>query len=209
MDEDDLLRSFFEQMRGRRTESSYSARGDDQLYRMEVSFRDAVLGGEREITLPSGKRFQVKIPAGVTSGKKLRLAGQGEAGSRQAQAGDVYIELVVTPSPIFKREENDLFIELPISIPEAILGAEIKVPTVDGLVLLKIPPGVSSGSKLRLSGKGVLNASTQKRGDQYVVLKVVSPPNADADIRQAIQSWNQRQPFDARAGWIGAQGAFQ
>jgi DnaJ-class molecular chaperone len=206
--DDDFFSSIFEKM-GRGGSGFHSAsdtRGEDVHYQMEVSFRDAVLGGEREITLPGGKKIRVKIPAGVQSGTKLRLAGLGEPGAGKAPIGDAYVELNVLPSPLFKREGNDLEIEVPISVSEAILGAEVKVPTVDGPVLLKVPPGASSGKKLRLSGKGVLNNSTGKRGDQYVVLKLISPPNADSEIKQAVQAWAHRQTFDARAGWIGSQG---
>jgi DnaJ-class molecular chaperone len=207
--DDDLLRSIFEQM-GRQGGSGFHStsdmRGEDVHYQMEVSFRDAIFGGEREITLPNGKKIRVKIPAGVQSGVKLRLAGLGEPGVGKMPTGDAYVELNVLPSSLFKREGNDLEVEVPISVSEAILGAEVKVPTIDGPVLLKIPSGSSSGKKLRLSGKGILNNSTGKRGDQYVVLKLIIPPNADAEIKQAIQAWAHRQTFDARAGWIGSKG---
>lgn len=207
--DDDLLNSIFGRMgRGGRGGFEFSGDmpGQDTLYQMEVSFNDAVLGAEREITLPSGKRLRVKIPAGVDSGARLRFAGQGEPGSGKAQAGDAYVELNVKPSPLFKRQGNDLEVELPISIAEAIVGGEVKVPTIDGSVLLKIPPGVSSGARLRISGKGVVQTGSGKRGDQYVVLKLISPPNIDADLKQAVESWSKRQPFDPRAGWIGARG---
>ena len=207
--DDDIFSSIFEQM-GRQGGSGFHGtsdmRGEDVNYKMEVSFRDAALGGEREITLPSGKKIRVKIPAGVHSGVKLRLAGLGEPGVGKAPTGDAYVELNVLPSPLFKREGNDLEIEVPISVSEAILGAEVKVPTIDGPVLMKIPAGASSGKKLRLAGKGILNNSTGKRGDQYVVLKLVCPPNADSEIKQAVQAWAHRQTFDARVGWIGSQG---
>jgi DnaJ-class molecular chaperone len=206
MDED-MLRSIFEQMgRGGEFRDHPNRRGQDILYQMDVSFRDAALGGEREIGLPGGKKIRVTIPAGVNSGAKLKFAGLGEAGMGQSPAGDAYVQLNVLHSPLFKREGHDLEIDLPISISEAILGAEIKVPTIDGHVFLKIPSGVSSGKKFRLTGKGILNSSTGKRGDQFVVLKLVCPPNVDPEIKQAVDAWNQRQAFDARADWAGLQG---
>jgi len=207
--DDDVLRSIFEQM-GRQGGSGFRGasdmRGEDVHYQMEVSFRDATLGGEREITLPDGKKIRVKIPAGVHSGVKLRFGGLGEPGVGKAPTGDAYVELNVLPSPLFKREGDDLEVEVPISVSESILGAKVKVPTIDGPVFLTIPAGASSGMKLRLSGKGVLNNSTGKRGDQYAVLKLICPPNADPEIKQAVQAWAHRQTFDARAGWIGSQG---
>ncbi len=207
--DDDLLHSIFGRMgrgEGGGFEFSGDMPGQHTLYKMDVSFRDAVLGGAHEITLPSGKRLRVKIPAGVDSGTKLKFAGQGQPGVGKAPSGDAYIELNVKPSALFKRQGNDLEVDLPISFAEAILGGEVKVPTIDGSVLLKIPQGVSSGARLRVSGKGVINASTGKRGDQYVVLKLVSPQNIDNDLKQAVESWSKRQNFDPRAGWIGERG---
>ena len=170
------------------------------------SFKDAVLGGESDITLPSGKRLRVKIPVAIDSGTKLRFAGLGGPGSGSAPAGDAYIEISVKPSRLFKRNGNDLEIELPISVSEAVLGAEVKVPTIDGSVLLKIPAGVSSGSRLRISGKGVPSSSAEKRGDLFTILKIIVPHDSDADFKRAVESWSQRQPFNARADWPGSQG---
>ena len=181
--DDEFLRSIFGRMR--------DAPGQDTLYRMDVDFKDAVLGAEHEITLPSGRRLRVKIPGGVDSGAKLRFAGLGSPGSGKAPPGDAYVELTVKPSSVFKREGRDLSTELPISFDEAILGAEVKVPTIDGSVLLKIPPGVSSGARLRVTGKGV--TVDGQRGDQFVVLKIMVPPGVDADLKQALESWNKRR----------------
>jgi DnaJ-class molecular chaperone len=197
--DDDLLRSIFGQMGGQQ-----SGKGQDALYRMDVDFKDAMLGTEREITLPSGKRLRVKIPGGVDSGAKLRFPGFGSPGSGNAPAGDAFVELNVRPSALFKRVGSDLEVELPISFSEAVLGAEVKAPTIDGSVLLKIPPGVSSGARLRIAGKGVPVAG--KRGDQFVSIKILVPPNVDADFKTAVESWSKRQAFDPRAGWIGLSG---
>jgi DnaJ-class molecular chaperone len=205
--DDDLLRSVFGRMGGKGGEGfgfSGDIPGQDSLYRMEVDFKDTILGAEREITLPSGKRLQVKIPAGVESGAKLRFAGLGSAGSGRAPAGDAFVELSVRPSALFKRIGRNLEMELPISFAEAVLGAEVKTPTIDGTVLLKIPPGVSSGARLRIAGKGV--SSSGMRGDQFVLIKIVVPPDIDADLKQAVESWSKRQVFDPRAGWNGARG---
>ena len=205
--DDDLLRSIFGRMGGHGGEGSEFSGdfpGQDTLYRMDVDFKDAILGAEREITLPSGKRLRVKIPRGVDSGAKLRFAGLGAPGSGKAPPGDAYVELNVKPSALFRRDGRDLEVELPISFAEAVLGAEVKVPTIDGSVLLKIKPGVSSGTRLRVAGKGV--PMGDKRGDQFVVLKILVPTSVDADLKQAMESWNKRQTFDPRAEWIGSKG---
>lgn len=206
--EDDLLRSIFGRMgaKGARGfDDPTEMPGQDVLYRMDVDFRDAVLGAEREITLPSGKRIRVKIPAGVDNGAKLRFQGLGSPGSGKAPPGDAYVELNVKPSTLFKRLGNDLEIELPISFVEAILGAEIKVPTIDGAVLLRIPAGVAAGTRLRIAGKGVSAAG--KRGDQYVVVKVMVPHRVDSDLKEAVESWSKRQTYDPRADWAGSLGS--
>jgi DnaJ-class molecular chaperone len=194
--DDDFLSHLFEQM-GRQHEN-FDIRGQDVLYQMEVDFKDAALGAEREITLPNGKKLLVKIPAGVETGTKLRMAGQGEPGHGKAHAGDAYIQLQVRPSETFKREGSNVEIELPISLSEAILGAEVKVPTIDGNILLKIPPQSNSGQKLRVPGKGVTILKSSKRGDQIVTLKIVIPPRIDQEFKNAVKSWSERQSFNPR-----------
>ena len=143
-------------------------------------------------------------PPSGQGGPGMSAGGQGSAASASPAFGDAYVQLNVKPSPLYKREGRDLEIELPISVSEAILGGEIKVPSVDGPLLLKIPAGVSSGQRLRIPGKGVpAHGVAQKRGDQYVILKVVAPPTIDADFKQAVESWTRRQPFNPRRNWAG------
>jgi len=157
---------------------------DLRVYRMEVDFKDAVLGAEREVTLPEGRKLQIKIPPGVESGQKLRLKGFGE------------IELHVRESPVFHRNGRDIEIEIPVSLSEAILGAEIRVPTVDGAVLLKIPPSSNSGTRLRIRGKGV--GASGLRGDEIVTLTVVLPETTDADLRDKIAEWSLTHSYNPR-----------
>ncbi len=203
--DDDILQSLFGRRgRGDPSGSSEDLRGQDVLYQMDVDFQDAVLGSEKEITLPTGKRLRVKIPAGIDTGSKLRFAGHGAPGAGKASSGDAFVEVHVKPSPLFKRMGNDLEVELPISLNEAILGGEVKTPTIDGSVILKIPPGVSAGMRLRVTGKGI--SSPNQRGDQYVVLKVILPTEVDADFKKAIESWSKRQSMDPREGWVGSRG---
>ena len=113
--------------------------GEDHHYKMQVEFKDAVLGAQKEITLSNGKRLQVKIPGGIKSGTKLRFKGHGGPGHGKGAAGDAFVEIDVKPSDLFVRHENDLESELPITLQEAILGGEVQAPTIDGSVMLKIP----------------------------------------------------------------------
>jgi DnaJ-class molecular chaperone len=200
--DDDFLSSIFGSGgaggQARRRANPASPASLDQHYAMEIALKDSILGAEREITLPGGKRLRVKIPAGVESGAKLRFAGQGLPGE-SGQVGDAYVEIDVKPSSFFKRSGRDLEIEWPISLPEAVLGAEIRTPTIDGAILLKIPPGVSSGQKIRVPGKGVPSSEGRPRGDQYVVLKVVMPAAVDSEFRHAVGQWSRREPFNPRA----------
>jgi DnaJ-class molecular chaperone len=175
-----------------------SSRGDDQYYSMEIDFNTSILGGEKEITLPSGNRLRVKIPGGIREGQKLRLAGKGDPGDGGAP-GDIYVEIKISPSKLFRRVGTDIEIDLPLSLSESILGAEVRVPTVDGYVLVKIPKGLSSGARVRIKGKGV--PSSGGRGDQYVVVKIVMPEKIDPKLEEAIATWGKDHKYDPRAHW--------
>lgn len=190
--DEDILSSIFSQM-GRRGQGGFQSPPEDELYQMEIDFKDSILGGEREIALPSGKKFRVKIPPGVESGTKLRFAGKGEPSAPGVPPGDVYVQLNVKPSPTFRRNGKDLEVELPVSFSDAILGGEVKVPTIDGSILMNIPPNVSSGQKLRAKGKGVLDPVTNSRGDQIAILKIKMPEKVDAEFRKAVEDWSKRQ----------------
>ena len=172
------------------------ARGEDHLYQMSVDFKDAVLGSEREITLPHGKRLLVKIPPGVETGSKLRFKHQGAPGIGKGSAGDAYVEITVKPLPGFNRVGFDIESENPISFIEALLGAEIKVPTLESSVMLKVPPGVTTGSRLRIRGKGILHG--KERGDQIVSLKVVMPKKVDSELEKSVREWGDKYSYDPR-----------
>lgn len=188
MDEDDLFSSLFGNARAGRPRAP-----QNELYTMTVDFRDSILGGEKDITLPNGKKLRVKIPAGIESGKKLKFAGQ----ATQSPGGDVLVEIQVAASERFTRSGDHVEMELPITTVESLLGGEVKVPTLDGSVLLKIPAMVSSGQKLRVSGKGVPG-----KGDQLVKLKIVNPSSKDAsldeNLKAALGAWSQLHPYNPR-----------
>jgi curved DNA-binding protein len=141
---------------------------------IEIPLRDAVLGAEREVRV-DGRTLRVKIPAGVTDGSQIRLAGQGVRGAYGGPAGDLYLRVRLAPHPYVRREGRDLYLDLPVTVPEAVLGAEVTLPTFDGAVRLKIPAGAQSGTQLRLRGRGIPDLAGGRRGDLYTVVKIVLP----------------------------------
>ncbi len=181
---------------GGRRAGSVDFPGDDITYKMDVDFKEAALGGEKIITLPDGKKLQVKIPAGIDSGKKLRFKNMGQPGRGKGQAGDAFIEINVKPLKGFSRTGDDIESELPVSFLDAITGAEVEVPTLDGSIMMKIPAGVSTGSKLRIKGKGA--GAEGKRGNQIVVLKIVMPKNVDPALQAAAENLKQQFNYDPR-----------
>ncbi len=156
---------------------------------LSIPFMTAVKGGETTIEVQRGsgktESLVVKIPPGIDTGAKLRLKGQGEPGSAKgAPAGDLTITISVEPHPYFKRDGHNLQVEVPISVAESILGAKVDVPTLDGMKSLTIPPGSSSGLKLRLKGQGIAGSASKPAGDLFVVLRIVVPKQVDAASRR-------------------------
>lgn len=194
--EDFSADDFFENLFGRTRGRPMDFPGDDVQYKMEVDFREAALGVEKIITLPDGKNLKVNIPAGIETGKKLRFKGLGTPGRMGGEAGDAYVEIIVRPMEGFTRHGLDIESELPISFFEAITGEEVEVPTIDGVVLLKIPTGVSTGSKLRIKGKGA--GPKGKRGSHIVVIKIVMPKYIDPALREAAQAMKDKFDYNPR-----------
>jgi DnaJ-class molecular chaperone len=192
---EDIFEEIFR--RAGRTAAASEIPGEDHYYRLEVEFKDAALGAEREIVLPSGKKLLIKIPAGVEAGTKLRFKQQGGAGSGGAPPGDAYVEISVKPQPGFTRVGNNIESVLPISLQEAILGGEVRVPTVDGQVMLKVPPGSSTGTRLRIRGKGV--GAEKDRGDQIVNIHIVLPKRIDPALQEAVRGWESKFHYNPRA----------
>lgn len=172
----------------------YTARGSDAQYMLTVGFLDAANGTTRRITLPEGKTLDVRIPAGVQDGQVIRLKGQGMPGLGGGPAGDALVEIAVAPHPLFHREGDDVIIELPVTIKEAVLGATLEVPTIKGKVRLTIPPGSGSGTRLRLRGRGI------RDGHQFVHLHVVLPPAEEPELAAFLKTWTPRSGFDPRSG---------
>jgi DnaJ-class molecular chaperone len=173
------------------------AKGADAEYSLKISFTEAVLGTTKRITLPTGKHLDVKVPPRTQDGAKLRLKGQGHAGRAGGPGGDALIEMKVEPHPLFRLEGHDILATVPITLPEAVLGGKVTVPTIDGKVALSIPPGSNSGSVLRLKGKGAPNGKS--RGDQLITLSVVLPDSPDSDLEHFLKGWSVKHPYDVRA----------
>jgi molecular chaperone DnaJ len=133
------------------------------------------------------KRLSVRIPAGVDSGSQIRLSGEGEAGLRGGQPGDLYVVLRVKPHPQLKRSENDVIFELPVNIVQAAVGDRIEVPTLEGPVEIEIPAGTQYNQSFRLAGRGMPDVRGGRRGDQYVVVRVIVPKDLNADQRALLR----------------------
>ena len=148
----------------------------------------------------SPSRLEVRIPAGVQNGSRIRFAGKGEAGLGGAPSGDLYVVAKVTPHPFFERKGDNIYCRVPVTVTEAALGAKIQVPTVDGRSLLKIPPGTQGGQKFRLRGKGAPSLRAARRGDQFVEVRVVVPKIADERSKELLRELAQLNPADPRTG---------
>jgi len=162
-------------------------RGRDIRFTLDIDFIDAVNGAKRRISLAEGRTLDVAIPTGVESGQVLRLKNQGGPGVQGGPAGDALVELNVRPHAFFRRDGQDVHMDLNVSLSEAVEGARIQVPTPAGPVALTIPAGANTGKTLRLKGKGVAG-----QGDQLVHLHVVLPEAPDEDLKKFVKKWSRR-----------------
>jgi DnaJ-class molecular chaperone len=178
---------------GRR--SAPPQKGADMAYRLDVSFEDAAALQGQRVTLGSGKTLDIKLPPGVEDGAKIRLAGQGQPGP--GGNGDAIVTIAIKPHRFFRREGDNIRLDLPVAIDEAALGAKVRVPTVDGPVMLSVPRGATSGKVLRLKGKG-FTGKGGARGDQLVTLMVDVPD--DAELAAFLEGWSGRGKGNPRAG---------
>jgi DnaJ-class molecular chaperone len=171
-------------------------KGANLAYRLEVSLADAATRAPQRITLGDGKTIDLKLPAGVESGTQMRLAGKGEPGP--AGPGDAIVTIEVATHPFFRRDGDNIRLDLPVSLDEAVNGARVRVPTVEGPVMLTIAPGSSSGKTLRLKDKG-FSIKTGGRGDQLVTLAIEIPP-ADADLARRLEGWRDPRNLRGKLG---------
>jgi len=170
-------------------------KGADVGYRLDVPFEDAALLKDQRVQLRSGKTLDIKLPTGVEEGTKIRLAGQGDAGP--GGNGDAIITIHIQPHRFYTRDGDNIRLDLPISLDEAVFGAKVKVPTVDGPVMLNVPAGSSSGRTLRLKGRGFTGKNGQ-RGDQLVTL-MVDVPGGDEELKHFLEGWSKRGAGNPRA----------
>ncbi|MPZ58780.1 MAG: DnaJ domain-containing protein [Rhizobiales bacterium] len=160
-----------------------------------ITLPEAAKGTARRVHLPTGKDVDVKFPAGLSEGQQIRLKGQGLPGS-SGRPGAAMIAVSIAPHPVFKRDGNDLRLDLPITLDEAVLGAKVRVPTLDGAVDLAIPPGTSSGRVFRLRGKGF--PAKGSTGDLFATIRIVLPEESDAELTELMRKWRDSKPYDPR-----------
>lgn len=161
-------------------------KGADIAYRLKVPFIDAVALSPQRITLSDGKTIDLKLPKGLEDGTKIRLAGKGEEGP--GGRGDALVTIEIAPHAFFRREGNDIRLDLPVTLKEAVLGGKVKVPTPEGPVMLTVPAGTTSGKVLRLKGRG-FTGKDGKRGDQLVTVEI-DVPAGDAELQRFVEGWS-------------------
>lgn len=193
---DDIFSDIFGGLRSGRGGNPGPARGQDARYTLEVDFIEAVQGAKKRVTMPGGGVLDIAVPEGVTDAQVLRLKGRGGAGQRGGEAGDAHVEIKVRPHAVFKRSGDDLLIDVPLTIDEAVLGAKIEVPSVGGRLHLTIPKATSSGQVLRLKGKGIRNPATNTTGDQLVTVRIVLPTEIDDGLAYFLTEWRQKNKYD-------------
>lgn len=171
-------------------------RGSNVQYRLAVTLPDAATGASQRITLSDGKTIDLKLPTGVEDGTQMRLGGKGEAGP--GGAGDALVTISIAPHAYYKQDGDSIRLDLPITLDEAVNGAKVKVPTVEGSVMLTVAPGSSSGKVLRLKGRG-MTRKDGTRGDQLVTLEILLP-EADADLAARLEGWRDHRNLRAKFG---------
>jgi DnaJ-class molecular chaperone len=201
---EDVLKDMFGGARSRRTgfgaqhfepdDFGEPAPGRDVTVTVTISLAEAAKGGSRRVHLATGKEVEVKIPAGLADGQQIRLKGQGLPGP--GAVGDALITIKIAPHPLFERDGANLRLELPLTLYEAVLGAKVRVPTLDGAVDLAIPAGTSSGRAFRLKGKGLPGKGG--RGDLFATARIMLPAHNDPELEDLMRRWRDSEPYDPR-----------
>ncbi|MDR3508299.1 MAG: J domain-containing protein [Caulobacteraceae bacterium] len=169
------------------------AKGADVKAKLDIDLEDAIQGGRKRIAFSDGRTIDVTIPKGAAEGQVLRLKGQGSPG--RSGPGDALIELNIRPHPIFRREGDTLVMDLPVSVPDAVLGAKVEAPTPEGPVTLTVPKGANAGSTLRLKGRGMPSASGGTRGDLLARVQIVLPETVDPELTRLAEAWRKDRPY--------------
>ncbi len=216
--------SIFDQIFGNRTHHAKQSvhrptsttKGRNVEHHVNLTFEQAVNGTTIEVNVQTAGKsrrknqtLSVKIPRNVKDGQRIRIPGKGMAGSRSGRPGDLYIVCNVRPHPYFVRKGRDILFDLPISVSEALLGAKIDVPTLNGTVTVSIPPCIASGSKLRLKGRGIKSHNHEPDGDQIVIVRIVTPPKLNDEQREIVRRLADQLSEDPRADCAWAKGTDQ
>lgn len=199
VDLDDILGGIFGANRGRAGPGGMGGgfrsppkKGADMRGKVDVTLEDVINGGKKRMAFSDGRTIDVTIPKGANDGQTMRLRGQGQPGP--GGAGDALIEISVKPHAIYRREGQNLVMDVPVSVPDAVLGGKVTAPTPDGNVSLSIPKGANSGQTLRLKGKGIPDAKG-KRGDLLARLVVTLPDEPDAELEKFAKTWQAKRPY--------------
>jgi curved DNA-binding protein len=191
----DFFESFFSGSRGRRRTAGFdgfSTRGSDREVTLDLTLEEAAAGGTRRMSLADGRSYEVKIPAGVRDGQLIRLSGEGGEGVGGGPAGDLLLRVRIKPHPRFKLRDRDLYVTLPLTPWEAALGASVEVPTLTGTTQVKVPPGSSSGRRLRLRGQGL------QGGDLYATVSIKVPKQLSKKERDLFEELAKVSTFNPR-----------
>lgn len=188
--------------RGQRSHGTFRARGQDVSYVLPVTFLDAANGAACTITLPEGKTLQVTVPEGAEDRQMLRLKEQGMPGYGGGPPGDAYVELHVQPHPFFRRKDENIHVEVPVTLREAVLGGRIQVPTIGHPVAVTVPKGSNTGTTLRLREKGIRNHKTGQRGHQLITLKVILPTVEEPELVEFLETWRPKHENDPRTEMV-------
>ncbi len=197
---EDILGDVFGNVRGTRQGPGFGAedfdvprRGQDVAAALTITLEEAAKGATKRMRLPTGADVDVRIPPGLIDGQQIRLKGQGRPG-HGGPAGDALVSVAIAPHPRFKVEGSNLRIELPVTLYEAVLGAKVRVPTLDGAVELAIPPSTSAGRTFRLKGKGL--PSKGGRGDLFATVRIVLPDRKEPELEELMRRWRDAKPYD-------------
>lgn len=181
-----------------RDKASIKAKGANVSYTLKVSISDAATGANKTVRMTTGKTLKVRIPPGTEDGQILRLKNQGMTGLGGGKSGDALVEILFDFDGVFTADGLDIHSEEPVTLDEAVLGARIEVKTVHGPVLVSVPEGSNTGTKLRLKGKGTHRPGTPERGNHYVTLKVVLPKSNDGALKAFVKKWAAKNPYTVR-----------
>jgi DnaJ-class molecular chaperone len=178
-----------------RSGRGFAMKGSDVQARMDVDLEETISGATRRVTFGDGRMLDVTIPKGASDGQVLRLRGQGYPGRGGGPAGDALIELAIRAHPVFRQDGADLHMDLPVSIPDAVLGAKVEAPTPEGRVTLTVPKHSNAGALLRLKGRGAFDPITGRRGNLIAHIALVLPESVDAELERFAESWRKDRPY--------------